>query len=274
MAESGLSVQRLSPRIGAEVDGVSMAEPADASLSVVLRKLLVEYKVLFLRNQHISRSQFVAFGKSLGTLQRFPFAPPTDDHPEVIRVHFNANRPPRLNAWHADDSWRKAPALATMLIAKKMPSCGGDTLFANMEAAYEGLSEELRTKIDPLNAIHSIRYFCKIMRKRKVAEEVVAGYMNKYPPSAHPLAKPHPISGKKALFANKAFTVGIQDMRVEESTPLLEMLFRKAWVPEYQCRFRWEPGSVALWDNYSSQHYPVSDYFPEERLMERMSVIM
>jgi len=271
---SALEVERFSPNIGAIVKGVDMCQPASAPVAEELRRLLVEHKVLFLRDQHIDRAQFVAFGHSLGTPQRFPFVPATKDQPEVIRVHFHDQRPPRLNAWHADDSWRPAPALATMLIAKKLPSCGGDTLFANMEKAYDGLNNGLRNIVDAHNGIHCIRYFSHIMRKRQLPESSITETEKRFPPTMHPLAKPHPVSGNKALFANKAFTTGIEGMSESESQLVLEELFRQAWIPEYQCRFQWEVGSVAIWDNYSSQHYPVADYFPEERLMERMSIIL
>ena len=169
--------------------------------------------------------------------------------------------------WHSDVTWREKPSLGSILRAIEIPAVGGDTLFANMVLAYEQLPDETREQIQGLIAVHDIaRVFAKRLNKKP--EEL----HEKYPPMEHPLVRTHPETGENAIYVNAAFTSHIKDLDPEESRRLLQKLYLSAWNPELQCRFRWEVGSVAFWDNRASQHFAASDYFPAVRVMERVTI--
>jgi taurine dioxygenase len=159
--------------------------------------------------------------------------------------------------------------LGSMLRAVELPEVGGDTLFADMEAAYDGLGREMRNMIDGLVAVHD---FVQVFGHGRSAEEL-AELREKYPPAEHPVVRTHPVTGRRSLYVNVAFTTRIKGLSPEESTQLLRYLYKQATVPERQCRFRWEPNSFALWDNRCVQHYAVSDYFPQRRVMERVTIV-
>ncbi|XOV89833.1 MAG: TauD/TfdA dioxygenase family protein [Pseudomonadota bacterium] len=270
--QSEYPLQHLTPAIGTEVHGINIADLDDDTIKW-LADLLVERKVLFFRDQHISIDEHIAFAARFGELEVHPFNENLPAHPEVMRLHNDLNRRPAINIWHSDVTWRKAPSLGSILRGRVVPEVGGDTLFANMELAYEGLGDEMKAKLEGLYAVHDNAGFLAGMRARGATEAEVEEKRKAFPPSRHPVVRTHPVSGRKSLYVNRAFTRYIEGMSAEDSSELLETLYRQAWIPDYQCRFRWRPDSFAFWDNRAAQHYAAADYWPEVRTMERVTII-
>ncbi len=256
----------LTPAIGAELLGVDLRRIDDRLIQDV-RAALLQYQVVFFRNQNISRTQHIAFARAFGELEIHPATPKDQPDPEVLRIAHGAGSRGQENMWHSDVTWREKPSLGSILRAIEVPATGGDTLFANMNLAYERLDAETRERIRDLVAVHDIaRVFAKRLGKK--AEELHA----QYPPMEHPVVRTHPETGRQHLYVNNAFTSHIKDMPADESAELLNRLYLTAWNPEVQCRFRWAPGSMAFWDNRACQHFAASDYFPAIRVMERVTI--
>jgi taurine dioxygenase len=260
---------QVGPTIGAEISGVDLAAHLADDVVDQLREALYAYKVLFLRDQQLTPAQQVAFARRFGDLEIHPFAPSDADQPELVRLEKSETAMGYENIWHHDVTWRECPSMIALLRAIDVPPVGGDTLFADMHAAYEGLDADTRERIDNLWAVHDyLPTFGRVMPSEKVFE-----MRAQFPPVRHPVVCRHPATGRPHLYVNRAFTSHIEGLWSEESTELLEHLFRQADRPEYQCRLRWEPNTVALWDNRAVQHYAASDYWPSVRIMERASVI-
>ena len=269
----GYELFHLSPCIGTEVLGIDLASRLSDETIQWLMDLLVERKVLFFRDQPISIEQHIAFAARFGELEVHPFTPNNTAHPEVIELNNDKDRPPRINIWHSDVTWRQEPSLGSILRARQVPEVGGDTLFANMEAAYNGLDAQTRERIDELYAIHDNENFLNGMRQAGASEAEIEARRKQYPPSRHPVVRTHPVSGRKSIYVNRAFTRRIEGFDEQESQALLQQLFLTAWNPDYQCRFRWRKDSLAFWDNRAAQHFAAADYYPETRRMERVTVI-
>jgi taurine dioxygenase len=262
-----LAIDPLTPTIGAEISGVDLAAPLDDETIAEIRAALCRHKVIFFRDQDITRAQHIAFARRFGPLEVHPATPRDQPDPEVLRIAHGPESKGRENNWHSDVTWRPEPSLGSILRAIEVPPTGGDTLFADMAAAYRGLSPALRDWLPKLTAVHDIaRVFAK--RLGKSTEELHA----KYPPQSHPVIRTHPETGEQALYVNTGFTSHIEGLSAKESTALLDHLYAQAAIPEYQCRFRWRPHSIAFWDNRAAQHYAASDYFPAVRVMERVTV--
>jgi taurine dioxygenase len=261
-------VRPLSPTIGAEIHGLDLGKPLDEATFAALRRTFVERKVLFFRDQAISAGEHVAFCRRFGELEIHPFTPKKDGFPEVMLIRHGPENRGTENTWHSDVTWRKEPSLGSALRAVKVPAVGGDTLFADMEAAYEGLSSQMKRMVDGLVAVHD---FTRVFG-RAIPRDKLKAMQNQYPPAEHPVVRTHPESGRKSLYVNAAFTLRIRGMSPEESARLLTYLYSRAAIPEVQCRFRWTANAIAMWDNRSCQHYAVSDYFPAERIMERVTI--
>ncbi|MGK9251417.1 MULTISPECIES: TauD/TfdA family dioxygenase [Paenibacillus] len=261
------TLKPLGPIIGAEIEGVNLAEPLEPDVKAELQRAFLEWKVLFFRNQPITSEQQLAFAREWGELEKHPFLP-KGSADEITRFEKDATMTGNENVWHTDVTWRLEPALGSVLRLSEVPPLGGDTLWADMGAAYDNLPEEIRQRIDGLSAIHDFTpSFGRFM-----TPEVLAAKQEEFPAAEHPVVRTHPETGRKTLFVNAAFTVRIVGLEEEESEQLLGCLFRQAHVPEYQVRFRWEPHSIALWDNRATQHYAASDYFPNRRVAERVSI--
>ena len=241
----------------------------DAATFAEIHRALLEYKVIFFPDQNITPEQHVTFARRFGTLETHPFVPHRDGHPEVMVLKKNDRMGGYENVWHSDVTWRLAPSLGSVLLAREVPAVGGDTLFCDMYAAYEGLDDDVRTALEGLRAVHDFtRTFGILLDKEELAKKQA-----EFPPAEHPVVRTHPETGRKGLYVNAAFTSHIVGMEPHESKRLLSLLYRQATVPEYQCRFRWRPYSVAFWDNRAVQHYANSDYYPQRRLMERVTII-
>jgi taurine dioxygenase len=270
---AGLELAPLTPTIGAEVTGVDLAKPLDPETVSALRTALLDWKVLFFRDQDITTEQHLAFARNFGELEIHPFAPHKPGYPEVLALTHNRDNRGRENAWHSDVTWRETPSLGSVLRAIEVPPVGGDTLFADMYAAYEGLSDEVKARIEGLTAIHDFAHFRRGLRKAGKSEAEIEAFNRAYPMVEHPVVRTHPETGRRGIYVNVGFTQHIVGMKKDESDALLKHLYAQASIPEYQCRFRWEAGSVAFWDNRSSQHYAASDYWPAVRRMERVTII-
>jgi taurine dioxygenase len=268
-----LTLSPLSPTIGAVVGGIDLREPVDDALKAELRAALLDWKVLFFRDQDITTEQHLAFSRAFGELEIHPFAPQKPGHPEILVITHDKDNKGRENTWHSDVTWRIEPSLGSILRALEVPAVGGDTLFADMYAAYENLSDEVKAQIAGKNALHDFAHFRVSMRKRGLSEEQIEAFNKKYPSVEHPIVRTHPETGRKALYVNAAFTQYIVGMDRAASDVLLKHLYAQASIPEYQCRFHWEKNSLAFWDNRASQHYAVSDYWPALRRMERATII-
>ena len=268
-----LEVRPLTPTIGAEIHGIDLRQPLDAVTLSEVRAALLDWKVLFFRDQDITTGQHLAFARNFGELEVHPFAPEKPGYPEVLAITHDRERPGKENTWHSDVTWRLEPSLGSVLRALEVPEVGGDTLFADMYAAYEGLSDEVKTKIEGKSAIHDFENFRRGLRKKGKSESEIEEYNKKYPPAEHPVVRTHPETGRKGLYVNAAFTQYIVGMERAASDALLTHLYAQAAVPEYQCRFRWGVNSIAFWDNRASQHYAVSDYWPAVRRMERVTIV-
>lgn len=191
----------------------------------------------------------------------------------MLAITHDKDRPGRENGWHSDVTWRLEPSLGSVLRLIEVPKVGGDTLFADMEAAFEDLPDEVKEKVDGRIAVHDFAHFRKMMKARGASPEDIEKMNEKYPMVEHPVIRTHPDTGRKSIYVNAAFTQYIKDMDKDESDELLEQLYATAGTPEYQCRFRWERNSVAFWDNRSCQHYAASDYWPHRRVAERVTII-
>ncbi len=273
IAAGPLTLRPLSPVIGAEVGGVDLTAPLDPATVAHLHQALLTWGVLFFRDQDITTQQQVAFASAFGDLEVHPFIASRPDHPEVVTFNRGVGNRARENIWHSDVTWREIPSFGSVLRAVEVPPVGGDTLFACMYSAYEGLSAEVKARIDGRLAINDSDEFRRAMQAKGATAAEVADFAKRYPPRAHPVVRTHPETGRKLLYVNRAFTRRIVGMEAEESARLLEHLFAQAAIPEHQCRFRWTPNAIAFWDNRAVQHYAVSDYWPAVRRMERVTII-
>ena len=264
--------KRLTPKIGAEIEGIDLSQPLDQGVVLWLKEQLVQHKVIFFRDQKIDTQQHLNFARQFGVLETHPVNP-KEGFPEVLILHHHGGNAPSDTAiWHSDVTWRSEPSLGSILVARKVPELGGDTLFANMELAYEGLDDQTKSLIEGRKAIHRFEPLRVHLMNSGASEHQLSKFATKYPEVLHPIVRTHPISQKKSIYVNSLFTVGIEGMTEEESQLLLNKLFASANKPEYQCRFCWQVDSIAFWDNRAAQHYACADYFPNERLMERVTI--
>ncbi|MGX7952243.1 TauD/TfdA dioxygenase family protein [Tsuneonella sp. HG249] len=266
-ADTELDIRPLTPAIGAEIGNVDLASSDIAQRIPEIRAALLEHGVIFFRDQHLTQEQHIAFARHFGELEIHPATPKDQKNREILRIAHGPDSRGRENSWHSDVTWREKPSLGSILRAIEVPEVGGDTLFASMHLAFQRLTPEMKRFISSLTAIHDIaRVFAKRLGKRP--EEL----HEQYPPMRHPVVRTHPETGKPSIFVNTAFTSHIEGLSDKESRWLLDHLYATAADPEIQCRFRWQPGSIAFWDNRVCQHFAASDYFPARRVMERVTI--
>lgn len=270
---TAITVKRLGPFIGAEVRGVDLTQTLDSDSIGIITQAHAEHGVLVFPDQEISAEDLMRFGRYFGELTVHPFSTNSEDNPELI-VYDNkeGNPPPRTDVWHSDETFRECPPLGTALCSKIIPELGGDTMFVNMGAAYEGLSERMQQFISGLEAIYDFKPFKELFSKTEAGWRKLREYEEIYRPMTHPVVRVHPITGRKVLYVNPQFTMHINGMEERESQALLDTLYRQAWVPEYQYRHHWQPNMVVFWDNRLVQHYAVHDYYPQRRLMQRVTI--
>lgn len=262
-------LQRMSATCGAEISGVDLTSELSDEVIDEIRRAFLAFKVIFFRNQALTPGQHVRFARRFGDLEVHPFLPGNPDHPELVRFEKGLDTGGYENGWHHDVTWREIPSMGAILHGIEVPVAGGDTLFCDMAAAFDGLDPEMQTRIEGLTAVHDFM----LAFAGQVPEDKMAETRAKYPLVEHPVVRTHPETGRKLIFVNAYFTSHIKDMDRAESDELITYLTRRANFAEFQVRFKWENDSVAFWDNRVVQHYATSDYWPATRIMERASII-
>jgi taurine dioxygenase len=262
-----IKVEKLTPIIGAEIGGVDLGNPSNRQMDEIHRAL-AENLVIFFRDQHLTPEQHLAFGRQFGELHIHPAAPHEPGHPElmIIRTERNSSRA-NGEGWHSDVSCDPEPPMGSILYLKEVPPVGGDTLFASMYAAYEALSDRMKAYLEGLTAIHDGEHVY-----RGLYADLGVADKPSYPRAEHPVIRTHPVTGKKALFVNRGFTVRINGIPRDESDGILRYLFDLAEHPLFQCRFRWRANSIAFWDNRCVQHRAMWDYWPHTRYGNRVTI--
>lgn len=259
----------MAATIGAELDGVDLCGDLPQAVIDEIHQALLEYKVIFFRNQPLTSEQHVAFAKRFGDLEIHPFIPSNTGVPELVRFEKDAQAGGYENGWHHDVTWRECPSKGAILHAIQVPPTGGDTLFSDANAAYEGLDDDIKAEIDDMVAVHDfVQAF-----GRQVPPDKMDEMRALYPTVEHPVVSRHPETGKPLLYVNRFFVSHLVGCSEERSLELVDLLCRQFEITEYQCRFRWAPDSVAFWDNRAVQHYACSDYWPDVRVMERASIM-
>jgi taurine dioxygenase len=280
--QRSIQVEPLTCAIGAELGNVNLGVASrDADLVAEIRALLLKHKVVFFRDQDISRAEHVAFARHFGELEDHPVAGSDPEHPGLVRIYKSPDSPNDRyeNAWHTDATWREKPPFGCVLRCVECPPVGGDTMWANMALAYERLPQQVKDRIAGLRARHSIEasFGAAMPTEKRLALHA------QFPDAEHPVVRTHPETGEKILFVN-AFTTHFTNFHTPDNvrygqdythggSDLLRYLIDQAQIPEYQVRFRWKPNSMAMWDNRSTQHYAVMDYPPCHRKMERAGIV-
>jgi taurine dioxygenase len=270
---SEFAVKRVAGALGAEIQGVDLARDLSGSLAQRIRQVFLEHQVIFLRGQELTPEQFLRFAQAMGEPIEYPFVKGLEGYPVIIEVKkLEHERTNFGGIWHSDTTYLAQPPMGSMLLARELPPFGGDTLFASQYAAYEALSEGMRQLLAPLRAISSsAKADVSKTREDRIASDGRADARKDYVAS-HPVVRTHPETGRKALYVNVAHTLRFDGMTEEESAPLLQFLFQHQVRPEFTCRFAWQPGSLAFWDNRCVQHNPVNDYHGYRRLMHRITL--
>ena len=273
----GVVIAPSTPTIGAEITGIDLSRPLAEEDAEIIRAAWLRHKVVFFRNQDLDYDSHIRLGRLFGELEGHPVIPHVEGYPEVLLIKgvegvqltqesftpFKA-----YNKWHTDVTFRERPSIASVLRARLIPPLGGDTIWADAAAAYEGLPDAVKERIAGLDAEHDI----VASFVGRVSEEKRAQLARDFPAVRHPVVRTHPETGEKILYVNYTFTTRILDVPEEESQALLRLLYDRIKVPEYQVRFRWTPNAIGIWDNRSTQHYAVGDYWPADRVLERVTV--
>ena len=270
---SQLQVKRIAGALGAEIHGVDLAAELSDSLAAEIRKIFLDHQVIFFRDQNLSSEQFLRFAQAMGQPIEYPFVKGIEGYPVIIPVtKLEHERSNFGGIWHSDTTYLQQPPMGSMLLAREVPPFGGDTLFANQYLAYETLSEGMRELLDGLVGISSsAKADVSKTREDRIASDGREDARKDYV-AEHPVVRTHPETGRKALYVNVAHTVGFKGMTPEESAPILQFLFQHQIKPELTCRFVWQPGSLAFWDNRCAQHNPVNDYHGYRRVMHRITL--
>jgi len=270
-----IDVIRIGPTIAAEIRGVDFSQAVDRPTADAIADALMRHKVLVFRGADLTPARHVAFGRMFGALTVHPFVPHLDDHPEVIVLDNHKDNPVfSTDVWHSDETFREVPPMGSILRCIRRPPAGGDTLWADMAAAFAGLSDRMQHFLSGLEAVHDFQNFRRLYDRLPPKEKhaKLARMEEELPNPTHPVVRTHPVTGERILFVNEQFTVAIKGMREDESRALLAFLFEQPRIPEYQFRVRWEPGDMVFWDNRPTQHYAVNDYYPERRTMQRVTI--
>jgi taurine dioxygenase len=268
-----MEVQKAAGALGAYVGDVSLADAAGSdALFAGLHQALLDHQVLFLRDQRITPTDFQAFARRFGQVERHPAYPTLEDAPDVQILESTPEVPSKIEAWHTDMTFRSAPPAITLLHGQVIPPYGGDTLWASAAAAFEALSEPMRKMLEGLYAVHDFRHGFRESLAEPGGAERLAAAIETNPPVKHPLVRTHPETGRRAIFVNRLFTTHIEGLTPSESRSILAFLYQHLVTEEFTVRLSWKPGTVAIWDNRCTQHKPVNDFFPLHRKMHRVTI--
>ena len=267
-----IEARRISGALGAEISGVDLSKPLSKDGLADIKRLWLEHLVVFFRSQDLTARQFMSFAGQFGTPVEYPMVKGLEGFPEIIEVKkLEHERIAFGGIWHTDTAYLERPPMASMLLAREIPPFGGDTLFANMYLAFESLSPGLKKLLEGLKAVNSSTK----ADASRTREDVIKNSRQEKKQdflAQHPVVRTHPETGRKALYVNSGHTVRFAGWTEEESAPLLSFLYQQQVRPEFTCRFVWQPGSIALWDNRCAQHNPVNDYHGYRRVMHRITL--
>lgn len=272
-----IALRPMAGAIGAEIDDVDLSQPQSQTVWDEIHRAFLEHLMIVFRDQTLTPQQQIEFTSHFGRPAIYPFIQGLDDAPEVIEILKTEKDQDNFGgSWHSDTTYMEHPALGSVLYAKETPAAGGDTQFANMYFAYESLSAGMKAVLDKLFALNSSAQNYRGGRAAKMKK--LEGMKNTYRINSdvleaeHPVVRTHPETGRKALYLNGSHTVRFRDMTEEESKPLIEFLAKHAVRPEFTCRLRWKPGTIAVWDNRCAQHYAINDYTGQRRRMHRVTI--
>ena len=269
-----MEVKLLSGALGAEIRGINLKDSSKENWEVI-NNLMLEHKVLFFRDQDITCGEQINLAKKFGPLEKHVYVKSLKDYPEIIRIIKGADEKHQWGeTWHTDVSYNPKPTKVIILRSRKIPPVGGDTMFSNMEIAYQTLDEEIKKKIEGKKAIHSSLGAAAFVDKYTEMEG--NGNLDEYS-NEHPIVRTHPETKKKILYVNSMYTKRIIDMDKKESDEILKKIFEHQERLDFTCRFKWTENAVAIWDNRSTQHQGLTDFFPgrglgHERIMDRIAI--
>ena len=268
-----MHIRKIAGALGAELLGIDLAAGLSDLQAKEIRQALLDNVVIFLRNQILTPQQFLDFAKAMGDPIEYPFVKGLEGFPHIIEVKKLEHEKVNFGGiWHSDTTYLETPPMGSMLLSREVPPYGGDTLFANQYLAYEALSATMKRLLDDLRGISSsARADVSKTREDRIKTDGKDSAPKEYR-AEHPMVRTHPETGRRALYVNVAHTAGIVGMADEESTPLLEFLFRHQVKPEFTCRFAWDANAIAFWDNRCAQHNPVNDYHGFRRVMQRITL--
>lgn len=268
-----IGIRRISGALGAEIGDIDLSRPLAPDTVAAIRAAWLEHLVIFFRDQPLTPAQFMAFAENIGTPVEYPMVKGIDGYPKIIEVKKLEHE--RVNfggVWHSDTAYLEQPPMASMLLAREVPPAGGDTLFADMYRAWDALSDGMKAMLRPLRAVNSsAKADVSKTREDRIRTDGRGAAAAEFT-AEHPVARIHPETGRIALYVNAGHTLRFSGMSEAESRPLLDYLFAHQTRPEFTCRFAWRPGSIALWDNRCTQHYPLNDYHGHRRVMHRITL--
>lgn len=267
-----LKLKPYAGALGAVVENLDLTSTISPSVFDELNQALLEYEVLFFRDQPLEPKDHAQLASMFGEPQMHEAYPHVEGFPQLTILENDEANPSKIEMWHTDMTFRASPPLGSILHGVIVPEKGGDTMFASMSAAFEGLSPVMQDFVSRLTAIHDFSFGFQESLNESGGRDRLAQMVIDNPPVEHPVVRTHPLSGKKGLFVNSLFTLSIKELSKKESDSLLALLFNHVVTPEYTCRFQWQPDSIAMWDNRITQHKPVNDYWPAHRRMQRITI--
>ena len=269
-----MEIRKLTPAIGAEIKGIDLSRPVDEALQDTIYSALIENQVIFFRQDAISPENHLALARSFGEPQPpHPVYPHHEHYENIVILRNGPENPPDTDGWHTDVSFQQNPPFASVLIARIVPDCGGDTLWSSLSRAWETLPAGIQSELEELSAVHDMGDFRNNFSVGETDGKRLVEAHQKFGSAIHPMVKTHPVSGRKFLYINEGFTQHIVGMRTTDSNKLLDYLYHHINQPEFQVRFQWTAGAMAIWDNRCTWHYATADYLPHQREMHRVTII-
>ncbi|MCI5055904.1 MAG: taurine dioxygenase [Flavobacteriales bacterium] len=270
---TNVEILPIAGALGAELHGIDLTQPITDDIFKVIHDALVEHQVIFFRDQDIQPEHHLALAERFGEPHTHPAYPNPEGFPAIVKLISTPEKPTKIEKWHTDMTFMEKPPLGSILHAKEIPAHGGDTIWSNMELAYEALSDKWQSFLSGLSAVHDFQIGFKESLAEPGGRERLKQAILDNPPVEHPVIRKHPVSGRKCIFVNSLFTSHIVGMSELESKYVLEFVYEHVQNPDFNCRFRWQKNSIAFWDNRSTQHKPVNDYFPNYREMWRITIL-